>query len=1683
MESTALYNTLMGNPGGNAYNAIGRTYGSGNVDASNPLGFFQKRANSIENAIGTTLMAPVSGLKDTYENWSTAQKRRDWKGNIDDVYRKYGFRNRQDYDNQLYAAENAGNEEEANRLLNLAGLQEDLQAVANSNAAEADRKAKDYNAWRTDNSYLNQKINQDEGKFLGSAINTLSTATDVLGLTNGPVGNAIQGGIEGIADELEQNGLNNFSWDRAGQNALSGAVTGAATGMFNKALGGTKLGQGQNLFKGGNKFTKGLNDLGSKTALGRLGSSMATGATRGALSGAIGGATGGGLQAAMNKQDVLGGAFQGALQGAKGGAVSGAVMTPINSAIGNTNLMKNVRQAQQNWKNSGKNFGERFENTLNSGDSAVGNFGYAVVSDLMDAWGGDKTSTDAGDGVNVKSGYVKAPDAAGAGKQLKYDRAMALAKEALDAFDKADPYQFEESMTNMAEEKGLDWNTAKGKREFTKMWLDETANDIAGGGDYREMWAKSLEDYIGEPQLDNGVNPTNGGTVENERLQSIIDRIRGFDNDGGMKTKSGFVKPLDTEGAANELKLDALRKKYTGSNFNEQDLQSATPAQDAYQRGEGSFSDALNEFIEQGGNIVRDANGKLRVITPELNRPIDLNNNDDSRVFTTTRGSGDQWTFASDDNAPRAVKQAAVDYWIDGDGRVEPSELTDFYNQTRGVANTDIQGMAEVAEMESNGRVNADELLDFVRRMDNEAGNNVPSEKETVLKAEKRSYEALPKNPTQEQLKAYNQNVAAMQQMDDDEGYTERTWTRGDINEFDKADLIDSFANTPEARQYMEKMTTGQFDELMEAIHRGDNNNRYLKQLNLQNEPQSTEVYDALANNEEAPKNLRAEIIKNRIENTLGKKINFEYASDTEKPGWYKSFRFVDEDGNRYWYDASKGITPSGVENAKAITSQAEQVAMNDAGWKDEKLTGAKIKKILKNAGFDVNGLSIKHRYGGYSDSWDIDGDGTKVDLPAIERVLKNKLQWYETDERSGEILAGGNTFVFANDSGDYENNNGGIKTKGGYVNAPDTRKAQLELQGAPTEAETELYRQLTSQTGNEWDDIAKQNGYRNYDEAVQSYLRANPGASTDAGSVLDWMDQDLMAGKKVFTQAKNSDEIKYERAIVEEITDQFNPVSAPTKRSTKPNETFKSIYEDYGLSDANDIRKGVHYAEPGELVPTMIREAAGRAGVVDLTDAQAMVQELKLNKRQNYTKTLDVLEDIIDSTPSTISGGKQGVDALELQRTLEKMASDARGTNGTYRIGNKVVDQTTANNMMRIANNIGENLDKAAVETGAVEYVINRYAPEIEEMRNAFPDNKKWQKWVDTDIAGAKTIKQLRSAIRVPTRASIYIEDGDNTYGTMGSRLSRGAGTLAGGDIPTTKRGVINRGVNAIVDKVTNTPAARNARLKHYETKLSDARQARLDGGNKPVATETGAPIDTNTAAEPVANNKVTPESQQLYNAIGRTEGVINGAEARTAKYLTQASNDMNTDADTTGVAYTGGNTTYTTGTTGNLEQEKAKYFFRPTGQYWPDMLSQAMRNAKNAGDYEALGSLYEMYQKAVSGNSSDEKLTDKQRQANAAQLALQNFENAEHNLAYDLSDIPIVGGIANFGGNDYLSQAESLALQVGYMLSGATVNKDEARKIGMAYVPQPRDNEAVRRDKIERLRGIINEYQKTTA
>ena len=614
-----------------------------------------------------------------------------------------------------------------------------------------------------------------------------------------------------------------------------------------------------------------------------------------------------------------------------------------------------------------------------------------------------------------------------------------------------------------------------------------------------------------------------------------------------------------------------------------------------------------------------------------------------------------------------------------------------------------------------------------------------------------------------------------------------------------------------------------------------------------------------------------------------------------------------------------------------------------------------------------------------------------------------------------------------------------------------------------------------------QWDAIAQEAGYRTYDDAIRAFADANPNAEINAGAVLTWMDGNQGDWNPNATSpVETSKQIGARRKIVEEITSQFNAPDKPTVRATKPQETFKNLYEDWGLSDGDDIRQAVSYAEPGSLIPKMISEAAGEAGIIDLSDAQGMVLDLGLKKNSNYAKTVAVLSDIWDSMPNEdVVGGKSGVNALKFQRAIEQAASDAQGTSGEYHVGNNIVDQTTAKNLMRIANNIGDRLDEAASAKGAVQNVLSRHTNDIQQMRDAFPNNATWQNKIDTDIAGAQTIRDLRHSIKDLTRANIYISNGDENFSTVGGRF-------AAKNVPTSKASVINRGVNWVYDKIADSPMARNIRLSNYNKQLQ---------GDKTTTT-----ILTATTPAEVAATAYNPATQ-VYNAIGRDTGERQGEEQRVAQYLTQAANDQTIAGSTLEglVAPLGATTSSTsvydsvagtTPTTTSVSQlgGSETYFFPPTGDYWTDMLSQAMRNAKNAEDYDALGSLYEMYQDALastqkSSSSSETKLTDKQRQANAAARALQDFEQAESNFGYDVSDIPVLGAIANIGGNEYASKAEALALQVGYMLSGATVNKEEAKNIGMAYVPQPRDSEAVKRSKLQQLRGIISDYQQVYA
>ena len=377
------------------YNALGRTAGANQANADN-RNFFQKRWDSIENALGSTGAAAASFVKSGIGNWggeesdSTARLLDDNKAKMNEVVKRYGYNSLEDYYNALDDAE-VNDKEKYNTLLNT--VQEDLktQSAANMDAMKQKQEAyKDY----VDNNYVSNKLKQDRGKFAGSAINTLSTAVDIAGLGANPLSNAIQGGVEGIADELEQNGLENFDWDRARQNAIIGAATGAVTGAFNKGV--NKLAKSAPI-NGGKGLIGTISNIDRKLLnytpvksnglLGQITNNAFQGALRGGLSGGVGGATGAGLSAYMNGGDVMGSAFQGLKQGIEQGVKTGGIMGGANTVLGKMPGIKQVQAAKENWDQSGKSFNERLTNTLNSGDSAVGNWINGKTSRLINSVG------------------------------------------------------------------------------------------------------------------------------------------------------------------------------------------------------------------------------------------------------------------------------------------------------------------------------------------------------------------------------------------------------------------------------------------------------------------------------------------------------------------------------------------------------------------------------------------------------------------------------------------------------------------------------------------------------------------------------------------------------------------------------------------------------------------------------------------------------------------------------------------------------------------------------------------------------------------------------------------------------------------------------------------------------------------------------------------------------------------------------------------------------------------------------------------------------------------------------------------------------------------------------------------------------------------------------------------------
>lgn len=74
-------------------------------------------------------------------------------------------------------------------------------------------------------------------------------------------------------------------------------------------------------------------------------------------------------------------------------------------------------------------------------------------------------------------------------------------------------------------------------------------------------------------------------------------------------------------------------------------------------------------------------------------------------------------------------------------------------------------------------------------------------------------------------------------------------------------------------------------------------------------------------------------------------------------------------------------------------------------------MNSSDLKKYLKENGIDTKNISIRHSYFGYSDGFNVTIKDININRKKVEHLL-NKFESIDRDERTGEILAGGNTYI-----------------------------------------------------------------------------------------------------------------------------------------------------------------------------------------------------------------------------------------------------------------------------------------------------------------------------------------------------------------------------------------------------------------------------------------------------------------------------------------------------------------------------------------------------------------------------------------------------------------------------------------------------------------------------------------------
>lgn len=571
-------------------------------------------------------------------------------------------------------------------------------------------------------------------------------------------------------------------------------------------------------------------------------------------------------------------------------------------------------------------------------------------------------------------------------------------------------------------------------------------------------------------------------------------------------------------------------------------------------------------------------------------------------------------------------------------------------------------------------------------------------------------------------------------------------------------------------------------------------------------------------------------------------------------------------------------------------------------------------------------------------------------------------------------------------------------------------------------------------------------------------------------------------------------DQAKYERQYItakkaqgDALLAQYGTIDTPTSRSVRnAGKVLTDLADDYGLESPADVQYVANRLTGKDgLVTQMTRKLAGTAGDIPGTYDEALLDDLitgeGFSTKERATSVKNMVKQIIGSMNMSGPDTANALDVLDMTKKLYNKRAQVLGEDGTYHRAT-YDDRATA----RVLKAVAEDYNDRIWENSDISRVLT---PEnIEVIKSIYPENTKFTEGVDNVIATARNGRELRSTMANFVKAQDIIDNANQIAGTTGAQMAR-TGVM---------RGPVKAVAQTLAQKTLSSEGAQRIKANMAANKASKA-EAMLNGTDTPDNTSKlggAAGKAKNIAGK--AGQKVNKMVDTLNNdylssrALGGSElDMPTFGDLATRQTARQAALDQIRTQDSERAIQNAqmdmlnAQNDYDNAVT-SYQNAQAQQQAQPAN----DALSRietALSAALNAGDLESYSKLAQLYQTAAkiygadtSSNSGSEskELTQNQTKALTGLQQLQTLSNMSPTVATALSSTPLNGLVDLFGGDDYYNNAQSLALTLGYLQSGANITPREAEKIGQAYVPTAFDSEAVRQSKLSRAEQLLRNY-----